>query len=202
MFRRYKNAHFRCNYLFLENGPFLCPFQVTKHYNNRGFSRHRGKPKMALLVVKVPLWEGAWKGALLFVIPKSCVPLEKQEEFTKMGGGVCQHARRCFLFVFLSFGGFVSLCVFYFLCLEKKKKPKVISCNFRVFFFFCPQKSFFSSYSVFFFWCSFCLPFQNFIFLWFCPSTPIWKTLIFLFFYLSLAFSFLNVCLFLSNKLS
>ena len=26
-----------CNYLFLENGPFLCPFKVTKHYINRGF---------------------------------------------------------------------------------------------------------------------------------------------------------------------
>ena len=57
-----QKTHFRCNYLFWENGPFLWPFQVTKHYKNRGFSRHRGKPKMALLVAKVPFWEGASKG--------------------------------------------------------------------------------------------------------------------------------------------
>ena len=49
----------------------LCPFKVTNHYKNRGFSRHRGKPKMALLVAKVPFWEGASKGVLLSVIPKS-----------------------------------------------------------------------------------------------------------------------------------
>ena len=48
-----------------------CPFKVTKHYKNRGFSRHMGKPKMALLVAKVPFWEGASKGALPSVIPKS-----------------------------------------------------------------------------------------------------------------------------------
>ena len=38
--------------------------------------RHKGKPKMALLVAKVPFWEGAWKGALLSVIPKSCALLK------------------------------------------------------------------------------------------------------------------------------
>ena len=27
-----KKTHFRCNYLLLENGPLLWPFQVTKHY--------------------------------------------------------------------------------------------------------------------------------------------------------------------------
>ena len=71
-----KKAHFCCNYLFLGYGPFLRPFQVTKHYKNRGFSRHRGKPKMALLVAEVPFWEGASKGALLSVIPKSCALLK------------------------------------------------------------------------------------------------------------------------------
>ena len=55
---------------------FWCPYKVTKHYKNRGFSRHRGKPKMALLVAKVPFWEGASKGALLSVIPKSCALLK------------------------------------------------------------------------------------------------------------------------------
>ena len=55
VFRRCKNsAHVPFNYLFWENGPFLCPFKVTKNYKNRGFSRHGGKPKMARLVAKVP----------------------------------------------------------------------------------------------------------------------------------------------------
>ena len=70
-----KGAHFRCNCLFLESGPFLRPFKVTKHYKNRGFSRHNGKPKMALLVAKVPFWEGASKG-VLSVTPESCVLLK------------------------------------------------------------------------------------------------------------------------------
>ena len=55
---------------------FWCPFKVTKHYKNRGFSRHRGKPKMALLVAKVPFWVCTRKGVLLSVMPKSCVPLK------------------------------------------------------------------------------------------------------------------------------
>ena len=54
----------------------LCPFKVTKHYKNRGFSRHRGKPKMAFLVAKVPFWEGASQGASLSVIPRSCALLK------------------------------------------------------------------------------------------------------------------------------
>ena len=53
-----------------------CPFKVTKHYKNRGFSRHGGQPKMALLVAKVPFCEGASKGGLLSVIPKSCALLK------------------------------------------------------------------------------------------------------------------------------
>ena len=62
-----KNAHFRWHHLFLENVSFLWLYQITKHYKNRGFSKHKGKPKMALLVAKVPLWEGA------SAIHKSCV---------------------------------------------------------------------------------------------------------------------------------
>ena len=56
--------------------PFFWPFQVRKHYKNRGFSRHRGKHKMALSVAKVPFWEGAPKGVLLSVIPTSCALLK------------------------------------------------------------------------------------------------------------------------------
>ena len=55
---------------------FWCPFKVTKHYKNRGFSRHGGKPKMALLVAKVPFWVCTRKGVLLSVMPKSCAPLK------------------------------------------------------------------------------------------------------------------------------
>ena len=50
---------------------FWCPFKVAKHYKNRGFSRHRGKPKIALLVAKVPFGVFTRKGVLLSVIPKS-----------------------------------------------------------------------------------------------------------------------------------
>ena len=55
---------------------FWVPIQVTKHYKNRGFNGHRGKPKMALLVAKVPFWVFPRKGVLLSVMPKSCVLLK------------------------------------------------------------------------------------------------------------------------------
>ena len=55
---------------------FWCPLKVTKHYKNRGFSGHRGKPKMALLVAKVPFWVFPRKGVLLSVMPESCVSLK------------------------------------------------------------------------------------------------------------------------------
>ena len=55
---------------------FQCPFKVTKHYKNRGFSRHSIKPEMALLVAKVPFWVFTRKGVLLSVIPKSCALLK------------------------------------------------------------------------------------------------------------------------------
>ena len=73
--------------IFVDTSLFLWPYKITKHYKHRGFSRHRGKPKMALLVSKVPFWEWAWKGgfticdtqklcsALRFVIHKSCALL-------------------------------------------------------------------------------------------------------------------------------
>ena len=43
---------------------------------NRGFSGHRGKPKMVLLVAKVPFWVFPRKEVLLSVMPKSCVLLK------------------------------------------------------------------------------------------------------------------------------
>ena len=68
---------------------FLWPFQVTKHYKNRGFSRHRGKPKMALLVAKVPFWEGAPKGVLLFLkAVHSFADMREQTKKNKNWGGL------------------------------------------------------------------------------------------------------------------
>ena len=140
-----KSAHFRCNYLFWENGPFfVCPFKVTKHYKNRGFSRHGGKPKMALLVAKVPFWvfprKGVyylwytkavlcWKHLFIvfsakhsFVDMKEC-NLKKNKNLPKIGA-VCQNAKRFFWgMFFLLFGGFVFLLPL-FLCLCFVKRPQ------------------------------------------------------------------------------
>ena len=71
-----KKGAFSLQLSVLGRWSFVCSFKVTKHYTNRGFSRHRGKPKIALSVAKVPFWEGASKGALLSVIPKSCALLK------------------------------------------------------------------------------------------------------------------------------
>ena len=76
VFGRYKKCAFSLQLSVFGNGPFLCPFKVTKHYKHRGFSRHRGKPKMALLASKMPFWERASRGALLSVMPKSCALLK------------------------------------------------------------------------------------------------------------------------------
>ena len=52
---------------------YLWPYQITKHYKNRGFGKHRGKPQMALLVAKVLFWEGALKGVFtIFDTQKLC----------------------------------------------------------------------------------------------------------------------------------
>ena len=55
-------------------------FFVTSNSPNTtkiwGFSRHRGKPKMALFVSNVPFWERASKEGLLSVIHKICVLLK------------------------------------------------------------------------------------------------------------------------------
>ena len=42
---------------------FLWPFQVTKHSKNRGFSRHRGKPKRDLWLQKCHFGKGPRKGS-------------------------------------------------------------------------------------------------------------------------------------------
>ena len=71
MFRRKQRA-LSLTYLFLENGPFLWPYKITKHYRNMGFQQAQGKPKMALLLAKVPFWEGASKGLYYLWYTKLC----------------------------------------------------------------------------------------------------------------------------------
>ena len=117
---------------------FWCPFKVTKHYKKRGFSRHRGKPKMALLVAKVPFWVSLQKGVLLSVIPKSCallktlfysvfsktqlcrherMQLEKNPKITKMQKGFLLVCFFCFLVVL-----FFVACVFVLVFCKKAQK--------------------------------------------------------------------------------
>ena len=137
-----KKTHFRCNYLLLENGPFLCPFKVTKHNKNRGFSRHKGKtPKWHFWLQKCHFGKGPWKQLYYlwylkavfcckhyfysvsakhsFAEIKECKL--KQRKFTKNRGGVCQHAKRCFFFV---------CCVFSLCFLFGKEPQKVIFLQF------------------------------------------------------------------------
>ena len=170
---------------------FLWPFQVTKHFKNRGFSRHRGKPKMALLVAKVPFWEGAPKGVLLSVIPKSCAllktlfpivlsakhsfadmrecNLKKTKNLPKKGGGLPECKKVFFgsFFEIWWFSFFVSLCFCAF-ALYTIAQNGYFPAFLEVFRLFCSHKRpvfncFFSFYFVFFF-LRFYLPFQKSIF--------------------------------------
>ena len=166
---------------------FWCPFKVTKHYKNRGFSSHRGKPKMALLVANVPFWEGAWKGlySLWYLKAVFCwkhdsysvfsetqlcrnkrVQLEKQEKIPNTGGCLPTCKKVFFLFVFFVVWWFwFSLCVFFSLVGKTPKGyfPAIL----ESFSLLSPKglslKSFFFLFC-FLFWFSFCLPFQNSIF--------------------------------------
>ena len=110
----------------------------------------------------------------------------------------------CFLVVL-----FFVACVFVLVFCKKAQKgyfPAIL----EVFCLFCSPKRPVFKILLFFlfcflFWFSFCLPFQNSILsLCFLAISPFLENInIFGFFiFLFLAFSFLNVCLFLSNKLS
>ena len=112
---------------------------------------------MALLVAKLPFWEGASKGALLSVIPKSCFLLKnrffivfsakhsfaeikecnlKKQKFTKNRGCLPTCKKVFFLFVFCCLVVLFFLCAF---CLDKKKQkgsfPAILE------FFLFPQKA-------------------------------------------------------------
>ena len=220
MFGRYKQrAHFRCNYLFLENGPFLCPFKVTKHYKNRGFSRHKGKPQMALLLANVPFWEGGSKGGFTICDTKKLCSaentifysvfsktqladmkecnLKKTTKFTKNKGLFAKMPKSCCFcqfFCFLVVLSFFPLC--FCACVLQKAQKGYFPAILEVFKFCSPEKawslkSFFSSYSVFFLVFLFVFPFKI-PFLFFVHQPPFRKHYYFGF------LSFLFSCLFLS----
>ena len=124
---------------------FLWPYKITKHYKNRGLNKHKGKPKMTLLVAKVPFWEGASKGGFTscdtqklcsaentiysFLSAKHSfaeikVSVKRKTEIYQKLGAVCQHAKRCFcVFCFLGWFCF-SLCFCSFV-LQKKAKQAI-----------------------------------------------------------------------------
>ena len=123
---------------------FWCPLKVTNHYKNRGFSRHMGKPKMALLVAKVPFWEGPGKGLyyLWYLQAVLCwkhyfysvhsgtqlcrnkrVQLEKQEHLPKEGV-FAKMQKGVFSFVFLVVWWFCFFFVCFISLFWKKKKTK------------------------------------------------------------------------------
>ena len=159
----------------------LWTYKITKHYNNRGFSMHTGKPQMALLVAKVPFWEGASKGVLTTCDTQKLCSAEntifivfQQTQFCR-NRSVSWKNKNWVLFANMQKGVFVLFflyfwcLVFFALCscsLFFENAPKrLFSCNSRGLSFFVPPKGMslksFSSYSVFFLACL-CFPFQKF----------------------------------------
>ena len=67
---------FRQHYLCWETVLFQVFSKNRKHYKNRGFSRHTGKPKILVCFEKGCFWKGSLKGCLLSVIHKSCALLK------------------------------------------------------------------------------------------------------------------------------
>ena len=178
---------------------------------------------MALLVAKVPFWEGAPKGVLLSVIPKSCVllktlfysvfsktqlcrPERAKQNKTKIRV-VCQNGQRCFFWSFFGFWWFCFLGFSVFLCFcFVHNSPKwLFSCIFRVFLsILFPQKACLKLF-IFFLFCffCFCLPFQKSIFFFaFLSINPFLEKALcgVSFVFLLLAFSFPNVCLFVLKQ--
>ena len=172
----------------------LWPYKITKHNKNRGFDGQKGKPKMALLVSKVPFWEGASKGACLSVIPKSCVLLKTQQSTALQtwksvtwkttiyqNKGLFAKMQRVFFGLFFFVFWF---CFFFsvFLCFCFVKRPKtVFPWVLEVFSFLSPNRPVFKIL-LFVLLCffPFVLPFKiSYFFFAFCPSTPFGKHLFF-----------------------
>ena len=141
-----------------------------------------------------------------FVDMKECT-LIKNKNFTKIGGGLPECKKVFFFVTFLVFGGFVFFfSVFLCFCFVQNSPKWLFPAFLEVFCLFCSHKRpvlkcFFSSYFVFF---AFVFLFKNpFLYFLFVHQPLFNKRLFvgFLFFFFFLPF-FLNVCLFLSNKLS
>ena len=120
--------------------------------------------------------------------------LEQKQKFTKNRGCLPKCKKVFFWYVlFLLFGGFFLLPVFWFLCFVKKAQKGYFPAILEVFCLFCSHTCL--KVFLFFLFCFFAFvfpfktPFYPFAF-W--PSAPFWKTLIFWF--LSFSFS----CFFLS----
>ena len=186
---------------------------------------------MALLVAKVPFWEGASKGGFTICDTKKLCSAEntifivfsakhsfadmkecnlKKKNLPKIRGCLPK-CKKVFFGLFFWFFGFVFffLCVFVLVFCKKAQKgyfPAIL----EVFFKFCsPERPVFKILLFFLFcflfWFSFLSSLSKFHFsLLFVHQPPFRKHYYFgflLFFYF-LAFSFPNVCLFLWNKLS
>ena len=129
--------------------------------------------------------------------------LKKKQELTKNRGGVCQHAKRCFCYLFLLlFGGFgFSL---FFIFLEKSQKgyfPSILE-----FFFLSPKglslKSFFSILFSFLVFLLSSLSKLHFFLCLFVHQPLFGKHSYFWFLYLSFSCLFLSECLLVSFKKS
>ena len=189
---------------------FLCPQKVTKHYKNRGFSRHMGKTQNGTFGCKsANLGRGlergfyyrwylkavfCWKHYFYSVFSKTQLADMKEcyltinKNLSKIGGCLPKCKKVFFWSVFFVFGGFVLfLCVFVVMFCKKAQKGYFL-------------KSFLSSYSVFFFVFLLSSLSRFHFFFAFCPSTPFGKHYYFGFScFLFLAFSF-SQCLLVSLK--
>ena len=167
---------------------------------------------MALLVAKVPFWEGASKGGfticdtqklcsaentifIVFSAKHSFAEIKdcklRNRNLPKIGGCLPTCKKALFFFFFL--GGFVFfLCVFVRLFVKRPKKAIFLQ-FWRLFSILFPKgffKSFFSSYSVFYPCFPFVFPFKIPFFLCFLSSTPFGKHYCLLLFCLSFLLPF------------
>ena len=215
-----KNAYFRCNYLFLENGIFLA-YKITKHYKIWGFQQAQGKTqngtfgfKSAILGFPLErvfhyLWYTkavfCWKHYFMvlsaqhsFAEIKECKL--KKHKFTKIGVG-CQHAKGVF-FHFLFFDSFVFFIIFVFLFFWKQPPKGYFPVISELFSFFVSPRGLWnpSFYILFCFLVSFCPPFQNsIIFLWLLSINPFFekKKNIYIYVYIYIYIFVFFFCLFL-----
>ena len=144
---------------------FWCPLKVTKHYKNRGFSGHRGKPKMAPFgcksaILGFPSKRGfyylwclkavfRWEHYFYSVFSKTqlCrherMYLDKKQKFTKNSGCLPKCKKVFFWYVFFCFLVVLFFCCLCFCsCVLYKGLKRLFSCSFRGFLsILFPQKA-------------------------------------------------------------